>query len=119
MVSSTGRSSIRDASRPPSVAVVTSSNAPTPFALRVLEVVASLPSGTLATYGEVAAEAGSPGAARAVGRVLAAHGAGVPWWRVVPASGRLVVQKADRQAARLRAEGIDVRDGRVVGPGAD
>ena len=85
----------------------------TPFALRVLEVVASLPAGTLATYGEVAAEVGRPGAARAVGRVLAAHGGAVPWWRVVPASGRLVAHKADRQAVRLRAEGIEVIDGRI------
>jgi methylated-DNA-protein-cysteine methyltransferase-like protein len=79
------------------------------FASRVLAVVATVPAGTLVTYGEVAAEAGHPGAARAVGRVLAGIGDGVPWWRVVPASGRL----AARQAAALQREGVTVHDGRV------
>lgn len=88
------------------------------FTARVLAVVADLPTGTLATYGEVAVEAGHPGAARAVGRVMATHGDQVPWWRVVPASGRLASRVAVRQAAHLRAEGIAVVDGRVVATGA-
>ena len=83
------------------------------FTERVLAVVAGLPRGTLATYGEVAMEAGRPGAARAVGRLLAGRGEGLPWWRVVPASGRLAPAVAPRQAAALRAEGIDVVDGRI------
>lgn len=90
----------------------------TAFTLQVLEVVASLPAGTVATYGEVAAEAGRPGAARAVGTVMARHGSEVPWWRVVPASGRLAPHLAARQAPLLVAEGVRVRDGRVVA-GAD
>ncbi|MFP4234168.1 MAG: MGMT family protein [Nitriliruptoraceae bacterium] len=60
------------------------------FARRVQSVVASIPAGQVLTYGEVAAEAGAPGAARAVGNVLAAAGASLPWWRVVAATGRLV-----------------------------
>lgn len=87
------------------------------FTARVLAVVADLPTGTLATYGEVAVEAGHPGAARAVGRVMATHGDRVPWWRVVPASGRLAPRVAVRQAAHLTAEGIAVVDGRVVAQG--
>jgi len=55
----------------------------TGFAGLVAEVVRSVPAGTVVTYGEVAAEAGRPGAARAVGGVLAASGEGRPWWRVV------------------------------------
>jgi alkylated DNA nucleotide flippase Atl1 len=35
--------------------------------------------GEIATYGEIAAEAGFPGAARAVGNVLA-RTEGLPWW---------------------------------------
>jgi alkylated DNA nucleotide flippase Atl1 len=65
------------------------------------------------TYGEVAAEAGWPGAARAVGAFLAAHGEGRPWWRVVTASGRLVPGHEREHARRLRAEGVSVRDGHV------
>ena len=52
----------------------------------VHEVVRSLPRGAVATYGEVAAEAGFPGAARAVGNFLR-RSAGLPWWRVVGAGG--------------------------------
>lgn len=83
------------------------------FTARVLAVVAGLPPGTLATYGEVAMEAGRPGAARAVGRILAARGGAVPWWRVVPASGQLAPGVAARQAPALQAEGIEVVEGRV------
>lgn len=83
------------------------------FTADVLAVVAGLPVGALATYGEVAMEAGRPGAARAVGRILARHGEVVPWWRVVPASGRLAPAVADRQAVALEAEGVRVVDGVV------
>ncbi len=38
----------------------------------------------------------------------------LPWWRVVRADGRIVTNKAGRQAELLRAEGVVVRDGRVV-----
>jgi methylated-DNA-protein-cysteine methyltransferase related protein len=81
---------------------------------RVLDVVSSVPPGAVTTYGEVAAEAGAPGAARAVGRILAGHGADVPWWRVVTAGGRLVPGGEARQAALLAAEGVEVADGHVV-----
>jgi methylated-DNA-protein-cysteine methyltransferase related protein len=83
------------------------------FAERVLAVVAELPAGSVASYGEVAAEAGRPGAARAVGAVLRAHGAEVPWWRVVTANSRLVPGSEDDHARRLEAEGVACRDGHV------
>jgi methylated-DNA-protein-cysteine methyltransferase-like protein len=79
----------------------------------VCEVVAGIPAGTVVTYGEVAEEAGRPGAARAVGNVLASGVAGLPWWRVVAASGRLAPGHEREQARRLRAEGVRVIDGRV------
>lgn len=69
--------------------------------------------GEVVTYGEVASEAGHPGAARAVGNVLA-RSVGLPWWRVVAADGRLVPGHEAQQAKRLRQEGVEVRDGRVV-----
>ena len=80
---------------------------------RVLAVVRALPQGVVATYGEVAAEAGSPGAARAVGRVLAEGHDDVPWWRVVTASGRLVPHATEEHATRLRAEGHTIVGDRV------
>jgi alkylated DNA nucleotide flippase Atl1 len=40
---------------------------------------------------------------------------GLPWWRVVTGTGRLVPGHEAEQARRLRAEGVVVRNGRVVG----
>ena len=83
------------------------------FAERVRAVIAGLSPGEVVSYGDVAAQAGYPGAARGVGRVLSSSGAGLPWWRVVMASGRLAPGKETVQARRLRAEGVTVRNGRV------
>lgn len=82
----------------------------------VAEVLDGLAPGDLVTYGEVATEAGFPGAARAVGRLLARSGGRFPWWRVVNAAGRLVPGLEDEHAERLRAEGVAVAGGRVRGP---
>ncbi|MFA9430592.1 MGMT family protein [Egicoccus sp. AB-alg2] len=85
------------------------------FGAAVVAVVAGLPPGEVVTYGEVAAEAGRPGAARAVGRVLRDAEVPLPWWRVVTATGRLVPGLEEEHARRLAAEGVATRDGRVVG----
>ena len=53
----------------------------TAFEDSVRRVVSSLGPGDVVTYGEVAIEAGHPGAARAVGGVMASSD-GLPWWRV-------------------------------------
>lgn len=90
--------------------------APSDFAHAVLRVVASIPRGQVLTYGEVAAEASRPGAARAVGAVLRRHGADVPWWRVVPADGRLAPHLAAEQQRRLRDEGVEVTGGHLRSP---
>ena len=82
------------------------------FERRVVEVLARLPEGEVVTYGEVADEAGHPGSARAVGRILATSD-GLPWWRVVTSTGRLVPGHETEHARRLRAEGLTVTDGRV------
>ena len=66
----------------------------------------------LPAIAEVAAEAGFPGAHRAVGRFLRDH-SGHPWWRVVTSNGRLVPGLEAEQARRLGDEGVAVRDGRV------
>jgi methylated-DNA-protein-cysteine methyltransferase related protein len=89
----------------------------TEFETAVARVLRSLRPGDVVTYGEVAAEAGWPGAARAVGAFLAAHGDGHPWWRIVTASGRLVPGHEREHARRLRAEGVQVRNGHVARTG--
>jgi methylated-DNA-protein-cysteine methyltransferase-like protein len=66
------------------------------------------------TYGEVALEAGRPGAARAVGNILARCDGQLPWWRVVTASGRLVPGGEVEHARRLRGEGVRIINGRVA-----
>jgi methylated-DNA-protein-cysteine methyltransferase-like protein len=86
----------------------------TPFEEAVARVLDSLAEGDVVTYGEVAAEAGYPGRARAVGRFLADHGDGHPWWRVVTASGRLVPGHEVEHARRLLAEGVETAKGHVV-----
>jgi methylated-DNA-protein-cysteine methyltransferase-like protein len=77
----------------------------TGFEAAVEAVVRSLPPGGVTTYGEIAAEAGFPGAARAVGNLLR-RSTGLPWWRVVAASGRLAPGAEAEQRRRLEAEGV-------------
>ena len=84
------------------------------FAGRVAQVVARIPAGEWMTYGEVAAEAGAPGGARAAGRALRECPEGLPWWRVVGAGGRITSPASAEQARRLRAEGWEVEGGRIT-----
>ena len=84
------------------------------FTDAVIDVLEALEPGDVMAYGEVATEAGYPGAARAVGNLLR-RTPGLPWWRVVNAAGRLAPGNEARQAELLRAEGVTVRNGRVVG----
>ena len=78
------------------------------FVEAVLAVVADIPPGQVATYGDVAALLGSRGA-RAVGQVMARHGSDVPWWRVVRAGGRPPAGHAERARARYDAERTPLR----------
>ncbi|MDQ1424688.1 MAG: methylated-DNA-protein-cysteine methyltransferase related protein, partial [Acidimicrobiaceae bacterium] len=85
------------------------------FSDAVVAVITAIPPGDVLSYGEVAAEAGYPGAARAVGNLLQSTDLEVPWWRVVTADGRLVPGHEKVHAAHLRAEGVGVHDDRVRG----
>lgn len=85
----------------------------TEFEAAVVRVLVATEPGDVLAYGEVAAEAGYPGAARAVGNLLRRLD-GLPWWRVVTASGRLVPHGVDEQARRLAAEGVPTADGRII-----
>lgn len=85
----------------------------TDFERAVHRVLVCLGPGDIITYGEAAAEAGYPGAARAVGTFLR-NKSGYPWWRVIAANGRLVPGLEHDHARRLRAEGVVVDNGRVL-----
>jgi methylated-DNA-[protein]-cysteine S-methyltransferase len=80
----------------------------TPFDRRVWELVAAIPHGRTATYGELAAQLGAPGSARAVG---AANGRNpiaivIPCHRVIGARGALTgyAYGVERKAALLALE---------------
>ena len=82
----------------------------------VLAVVADIPQGRLASYGQVALLAGWPGRARQVGWMLSdlPSGTPLPWHRVVNAQGYVPSKgrelSALEQIRRLRKERIAVDD---------
>jgi methylated-DNA-protein-cysteine methyltransferase-like protein len=86
---------------------------------RVYEAIAAIPRGRVASYGAIAARAGLPGRARLVGKLLGEtpEGMDLPWYRVLRASGHVALPPGSRgfreQCRLLRAEGIEVVNGRV------
>lgn len=80
----------------------------------IYQVVALIPRGKVATYGQIAALAGFPRHARLVGYALnrlLAPDSELPWHRVINAQGRLSLHKLDLSAEnlqrlRLEQEGI-------------
>jgi O-6-methylguanine DNA methyltransferase len=87
-----------------------------PFTDRVLSVVRRIPPGRVATYGDVAAMAGRPRAARAVGNIMrTCRKPGIPCHRVIAAGGRLGGYGGSEMMKRalLAAEGVTVSGSRV------
>ena len=82
---------------------------------RVLREVRRIPRSKVATYGDVAAASGYPGAARQVVWALRSGGKGVPWHRVLGAKGRILLtgENGFEQKVRLRSEGVVVSGDRV------
>lgn len=86
---------------------------PTPFTLRVIEIIQSIPSGKVSTYGAIARLAGSPRGARQVSWAL--HSMSdkydLPWHRVINSQGKLVLKSdasSETQKALLEKEGVEV-----------
>ncbi|TAM63946.1 MAG: cysteine methyltransferase [Rhodanobacter sp.] len=88
--------------------------------IRIYAAIAAIPRGRVASYGAIATRAGLPGRARLVGRLLGEtpDGMVLPWYRVLRASGQIALPLGSRgfreQCRLLRAEGIEVRNGRVL-----
>ena len=88
-------------------------------AARIIAAVKKIPRGRVCPYGVVAEVAGLPRRARLVGTVLRQTPAskGLPWFRVINASGRISFPQGsdsyDRQRKHLEAEGVDFVGGRV------
>jgi methylated-DNA-protein-cysteine methyltransferase-like protein len=94
------------------VVTLPDSTADEDFAEAVLEVVERIPAGRVMTYGAIAGWLGR-GGPRQVGSVMSRYGGGVPWHRVVNASGRVVPGHEREALSRLRAEGCPLRGERV------
>jgi O-6-methylguanine DNA methyltransferase len=86
------------------------------FQHRVLAAVRRIPRGHVATYGDIAALAGSPRAWRAVGTIMReTRDPATPCHRVIAAGGGLGGYGGNLQLKRelLRAEGLEVGMTRV------
>ncbi len=88
------------------------------FKERALAVVRKIPKGQTLSYGQVAFAAGYPGAARAVGTLMAGnHDKTVPCHRVVRSDGRIGEYNGGGPTAkikRLTSEGVSIINDRVV-----
>jgi len=90
-----------------------------PFTEHVIEIIKSIPEGSVMTYGQIAACAGSPRGARQVVRILhsLSEKYGLPWHRVVNARGEIVLQEEESrymQRHYLENENVEIGlDGRI------
>lgn len=88
----------------------------------VLDFVQQVPAGKVATYGQIAALAGSPRAGRIVGGILSSLGmeeSHIPWWRIVNRHGYLSIKGhsadiKDFQRELLLRENVQVNDEYLV-----
>jgi methylated-DNA-protein-cysteine methyltransferase-like protein len=83
----------------------------TKFHLRVLKILKRIPSGKVATYGQIALYAGNPRAARQVAWILhsSSEKENLPWQRVVNRQGFISLRPGtgfEQQQALLDAEGV-------------
>lgn len=86
---------------------------------RIWQTVLLIPSGKVASYGQIADLAGLPGRARLVGKALgyAPQKLAVPWYRVLRSDRSLAflpgTATALEQRQLLLAEGVTLRNNRV------
>jgi len=86
---------------------------------KIWQVVAAIPEGKVASYGQIAAMAGLGRQARFVGRALGRLPAGhsIPWHRVIRSNGQIAFPEGTEarqlQTEKLRMEGVEVIKGRV------
>ena len=85
----------------------------TPFTESVIQIIRSIPEGRVMTYGQIAALAGSPRAARQVVRVLHSMSRNyqLPWHRVINSKGRIALSDDEsyhEQLFSLESEGVEI-----------
>jgi O-6-methylguanine DNA methyltransferase len=89
------------------------------FQEKVIDIVKKIPQGKVLTYGEVAVRAGSVGASRAVGSIVAKNqNISVPCHRVVKSDGTIGMYNGLRGKSKrelLEQEGVQFgKNGKVV-----
>ena len=86
---------------------------------RIHAVIADIPEGCVASYGQIADIAGIPRGARQVAYALRClpKDHSLPWFRIITASGKIAFAPDTRafrvQRDRLRDEGVRVENGKV------
>ncbi|MEH7413764.1 MGMT family protein [Neobacillus drentensis] len=85
----------------------------TPFTENVIQIIRSIPEGKVMTYGQIAAYAGSPRAARQVVRVLHSMSRKykLPWHRVINSQGKIALSDDEsyhEQLFSLESEGVEI-----------
>ncbi|MDH0030970.1 MULTISPECIES: MGMT family protein [unclassified Acinetobacter] len=87
---------------------------------QILQVIALIPDGKVASYGQIAKLAGLPKHARLVGYVLKHldKESQIPWYRVINSQGKISVTRMDEkgnnvQQDLLEAEGVYLLNGKV------
>ena len=89
---------------------------PQEYVEEVLKLVESIPAGRVMSYGAVAdalAERSGRNSARQVGTIMARHGGGVPWHRVVTSAGRTPPGHEQEARQLLLADGVPLRGDHV------
>ena len=85
---------------------------PQEYVEEVLSLVERIPAGKVMSYGAIAdslAEKSGRNSARQVGTIMARHGGGVPWHRVVTSSGRMPPGHEQEARQRLLSEGVPLK----------
>ncbi|GIE03847.1 hypothetical protein Adu01nite_51970 [Paractinoplanes durhamensis] len=89
---------------------------PQEYVEEVLSLVERIPAGKVMSYGAVAdalAEVSGRNSARQIGNIMARHGGGVPWHRVVNSAGRMPPGHEQEARQRLLSEGVPLKGDRV------
>ncbi len=85
---------------------------------KVIDIIAQIPAGKVATYGQIAAMAGYPGRARHVGWILnRTNTVNLPWHRVINSKGSISLPhngQYELQKTLLQSEGVLFSDDDIV-----
>jgi alkylated DNA nucleotide flippase Atl1 len=89
---------------------------PQEYVEEVLALVEGIPEGKVMSYGAIAdvlADRSGRNSARQIGTIMARHGGGVPWHRVVNSAGRMPPGHEQEARQLLLADGVPLKGDRV------